>query len=84
MLPRYLELIDSPNRTSATWLEGEPQLLGLTRGRGAADRAQFCQVAGAAAAAVSATERKRLRNIGRTCGWLGAPDACRLWTGKHR
>ena len=30
------------------------------------------------AVAVGATERKRLRNIVHTCGWLGAPGACRL------
>ena len=48
-----------------------------------AERAQYCQAARAAAAA-SATERKRLRNTVHTCGWLGAPGACRLWTGRHR
>ena len=49
-----------------------------------ADRALYCQSARAAAAAVSDTERKRLGNIVHTCGWLGAPGACRLWTGRHR
>ena len=33
---------------------------------------------------VSATERKRLRDIVHTCGWPGAPDACPLWIGRHR
>ena len=38
----------------------------------------IAKLPGATAAAVSATERKRLRNIVHTCGWLGAPGACRL------
>ena len=66
------------NSSSSRWINGDPRL-----------DESFCNrdpTGGSRSIlpVVSDTERKRLRNIVHTCDWLGAPGACRLWTGRHR
>ena len=73
------------NSSSSRWTNSDPRLGESFCNRDPTGGSRStCQAARAAAAAVSDTERKRLRNIVHACGWPGAPGACRLWTGRHR